>query len=425
MTDATNDDQRHHAATDQLEDRLPLDLSQPVILIVHNPNGDVVIRATDRSDALIRNLKRGQPGSPRYDAAELIVHVDNNQIEVRPRIPGVLDWATFGVNVHVENLNPFKRGVAWAEANAGTIFAEAGQALASAGKVVVGALHDDVGYDLLIELPRAAPTLQVAVHTASGDISVADISGPITLNSASGDLRTRHTDGEINAHTSSGDLLIEGVTGRVTARTISGDARVTAAHLDAIDLHSVSGDILVHAALHGDASSQLQSVSGDVRLSLSPEQGAEPSVTLTLKSISGDATVAAPFRKIDRRTWQLGEGTHGPRLHVQTVSGDLEARVEPLPPAPPSPPQARAVDSAPPSAPNLPTLPTTPPPSASAVPPPPTSSRTTSDASLGEGSPQPPAADATRLAVLQAVERGEIDVEEALRRLDPEPDPEP
>jgi hypothetical protein len=432
MTHETHDNHQSHQRAGRHDDRIPLDPNQPVSLTVHNPNGDVVVRGADRGDALIRALKRGRPGSPRYDAAELVVQVDDNHIVVRSHIPGILDWAGFGPNLDLGNVNPFKRGIAWAEANAGTVFAEAGQALADAGKAVARSFHDDVGYDLEIELPRSAPDLQVAVHTASGDISVAAIFGPVTLNSASGDIHTRDTGGELNAHTASGDLFLERVTGRLTARTVSGDARVAAARLDAIDLHSVSGDLLLQATLRGDAPSHLQSVSGDVRLRLSSEQDAAPNVTLTLKSVSGDATVAPPFRKIDRRTWQLGSGATGPRLSVQTVSGDLDAGFELLPssPAPSSPPQETAPPPPPSPAPTMPR--STPPPSPVAPPPPPlppaqpapSGPSPTSDPLPAAPAASPPV-DAARLTVLQAVERGEIDVEEALRRLDPDADQEP
>ncbi|CAA9571835.1 MAG: hypothetical protein AVDCRST_MAG19-2865, partial [uncultured Thermomicrobiales bacterium] len=151
----------------------------------------------------------------------------------------------------------------------------------------------------------------------------------------------------------------------------------------------------------------------------------------------------------DRRAWQAGAGTH--RIAVQTVSGDLHLagatavaptvaaratpRFEPAPAANPTP--SRAAVPAPPAPPAPPTPPEPPAPPLPAAPAPATGEAGVEtgtrdetdvpeprpDISMAEGDLAPrPAAnrpeDARRLAVLGAVERGEIDVEEALRRLD-------
>ena len=133
-----------------------------------------------------------------------------------------------------------------------------------------------------------------------------------------------------------------------------------------------------------------------------------------------------PFRKTDRRLWQAGPADRGPRIDVTTVSGDLAvgfaaadrafvpastptSPLDDVPPAPPVPP-------APAIAPDRPSLPT--------EPAPPTVSSPRGEIDLAEIDARPEAAqatgpgDAVRLAVLEAVERGEIDVEEALRRLE-------
>jgi hypothetical protein len=190
----------------------------------------------------------------------------------------------------------------------------------------------------------------------------------------------------------------------------------------------------LEAALGGDGPYKAESVSGDVQLGLRPGTGG---AAVTFQSLSGDATVEPPFRKTDRRAWRVGDG--GPTVSVKSVSGDLRARLLPGV-AEPAAGDSRASAADAPTVPIAPVAPVPPAPPAPPVPPvapaPPAApapaatfsvgaaSEPTSSAPVEPSTPVETAAEGavdeeTRLAVLQAVERGEIDVEEALRRLEP------
>jgi hypothetical protein len=117
-------------------------------------------------------------------------------------------------------------------------------------------------------------------------------------------------------------------------------------------------------------------VSGDFRL------GVLGGVSLEVRALSSDVRVSLPHRSEgsrDRRRYVIGGGEA--QLLFSSMSGDVVAgparRMAAAPPAPPAPPQ-------PPS-------PLTP--------------------------PAAPMAPDAQLAILQALERGEIDVDEAARRL--------
>ena len=125
-----------------------------------------------------------------------------------------------------------------------------------------------------------------------------------------------------------------------------------------------------------------------------------------------------PFRRTDRRLWQSGAGDSGPRIDVTSVSGDLTAEFAAAENgvAPVAAPAARRVDLAP-----APPAPLAPP--AAPLPPTPTPGSTVAQTGgVSEDAARqdtgPAQSEAHRLAVLEAVERGEIDVEEALRRLE-------
>lgn len=446
--------------TDEPEERgerpIAVDTARPIRLAIHNPNGEVVVRGVDRGDVLVRHVLHGPAGAPGLADADLTISADGNAIDVRVDLPakGKRRRVEVDLDLDLGGLNPFKGGLERAQGEASRAMAEAGKVIAEVGRVFGGG-WSDVHYDIEVEVPRAAAETRIDVRTASGDVSVAEIAGGLAASTASGDVRVRRIRGELTFQTASGDVAADDVDGRLAARTASGDVRVSAATLDGFDLQSASGDLTLEATLTGGEPSRAQTVSGDVRLGLAGPDGGEPDAIVTLKTVSGDATVAAPFRKTERRTWQAGAGRH--RIAVQSVSGDLDVRrattptgggdaatsrgavakataqeappptiyypqpaTPPAPPEPPTPPlppefRADAGETAAVAAPR----------------------EVSGEEAAPAGTPSEDAAartepqvarpeDARRLAVLAAVERGEIDVEEALRRLDTgEPGTEP
>jgi hypothetical protein len=375
---------------------IPIAPGQQIDLYVENPNGDTVIRTADRNDLLARWRKIGRPGSPWYDEANVqVTQIEDNRIEVKVSMPPVWPGGDFGRSVlkflegGLKGGNPFD--------------------MLSSGRV---------GFDLQIELPReaiAAHRGSVRVRGANGDVRIEEVSGTIDVATANGDVTTVGTDGEFLIHAANGDLTFDRPVGSITARTISGDLRIRGGNLSRFILNTVNGDTAVETALTGDAS-RIEGVSGDVQLDLTLP--AATGGTISVRGISGDARVEPPFRSVAKRTWRIGPGPEGgPSVAVKTVSGDLKARGKlatelnrlvdatgrlgreadrardlatelnrqfdsavPTIPAPPEPPTAPAPPAPPMEAADIPADP--------------------------------------RLAILQEVERGEIDIDEAMRRLD-------
>jgi len=357
---------------------IPLEPGRPLDLYVENPNGDVLLRLADRDDVLVWWEKHGRPGSTWYDEATVqVAHEDDNRITVKVSLPIVLPVGDFGKSVlkflegGLKGGNPFS--------------------MLSGGPV---------SFDLAVDLPRCAVTAdpaRVRVRTANGDVRIEEVVGTIDVATANGEVTTQGTQGDVTIHAANGDLTLDRPAGRVTARTVSGDLTIRGGKLSQFTLNTVNGDATVETALTGDAS-RIEGVNGDVRLDLILP--AATGGTLSVRSVSGDALVAPPFRSVAKRTWRIGPGGDGgPSVAVKTVSGDLNARgmlsdelarttepviaTAPVPRQPPTPP-------APPAPPALRT-------------PPAERSETVTD---------------PRLAILQAVERGELDIDEAMRRLD-------
>jgi hypothetical protein len=223
----------------------------------------------------------------------------------------------------------------------------------------------------------------------------------LRVNAVSSDIDVRATDGDQQYKTVSGDVHLDGVGGRVSLTTVSGDAHLTADHSVAADMNTTSGDLSV--AAQSIDQFQFRTVSGDARVS-----GAFATGPLhTMESVSGDLRLEPSNgmtidikRGLDiagsgGRRQVVGDGAA--QFRFRTLSGDVSVAgvrwsTEP------------ASGSAPPAAsvPGDESVPT--------------------EASVAARTAPPAAESAAQqsdsIEILRALERGEIDVEEASRRLE-------
>lgn len=321
----------------------------------------------------------------------------------------------------------------------------------SAGRVVIRDAEREMRLGPIRLAARGAPDLDIDVpmtarvmcRTVSGDVEATGVGGDSRWASASGDMRIGVVGGGVHAVDSmSGDVLLE-ATGAVTVRgrTVSGDLRVRAPRIEHLALSTTSGDIRVAGELGGAGEHEVTSVSGDVEI-------ATPSpVRVTTQTIAGDVRASGSYVADGgrgRRTLVAGNGSVA--LRIRTTSGDIRLRADapaaPVPPEPPLAPVPPVMD---------PPAPAAPPASAAPVPfePPyvvaeaeaaPNLVRLPSDRPAGEGETavgsddEPGTAapgepwlgeagvtdrrEAARLDILRALERGELDIEAASRRLE-------
>jgi DUF4097 and DUF4098 domain-containing protein YvlB len=185
----------------------------------------------------------------------------------------------------------------------------------------------------------------------------------------SGDLMLSDLGGSVRLETVSGDATIRAdVPLAVQVQGVSGDVSITAPTLRSLRANTVSGDVEVEGELAASGDFQVETVSGDLGV------GLIGSATFEIHGISTDVSSELDHRlegQIDRRRLIIGSG--GPRLVFNSMSGDVDVR------------RPRRIV-------------------------------------VVEKKREPAAAasvpdQATQLEVLRALERGEIDVDEATRRL--------
>lgn len=193
------------------------------------------------------------------------------------------------------------------------------------------------------------------------------VSGDLVLDRIGGDVRIKGVSSDIS-------LRAEAPLSSLEINTVSGDISGVAPLIEQLRAATVSGDVEIEGILADGPEHRIETVSGDASL------GVTDNLTLEVRGLSTDADVRLPHRSEgsrDRRRYVIGDG--GPQLLFSSMSGDIEIR-----------PPRRSGDAPPP-------------PPAPVAPPAP---------------PRPPSvADDEQLNVLRALERGEIDVDEAARRL--------
>jgi hypothetical protein len=243
-----------------------------------------------------------------------------------------------------------------------------------------GSLHTP---ELDIELPRRAT---LVLESSSGDVEADGLLGDQRYRTASGDVVLRAVSGRIAIEVVSGDIEVSAIgEAQVSARSVSGDVEIRAATLSALQVTTTSGDMKVAGRLTGAGPFTIDTVSGDGLLAPAGD------VRVDMTSLTGDlATELEGTQVTDRGRRSLVIGTNGPVVVFRSMSGDLSVVRA-----------TRVGAAAPPQPPGLPAAPRP------AVYPSPTANGAIAGAY-----------DAARLRILRLLERGEIDVAEAGRRLE-------
>lgn len=104
---------------------------------------------------------------------------------------------------------------------------------------------------------------QLKVKSASGDVTVEEVTGDVSVGTASGGVRVEHTqstlsiktasgavdvvrgDGDVEVSVASGDIVVHDAGGSVRARSASGDVDVRAAGSGSLNVTTASGDVRV------------------------------------------------------------------------------------------------------------------------------------------------------------------------------------
>jgi DUF4097 and DUF4098 domain-containing protein YvlB len=223
--------------------------------------------------------------------------------------------------------------------------------------------------DVVVSAPVGA---SLEIRSVSGDVRASGFRGPQRLQTVSGDVRVVDAGGELDVDSVSGDISVRAVEPvTLKANTVSGDLSAEAPRFTRFQANAVSGDVSIDGGLGTTDRHRIDTVSGDARLATNSP------MTLEVHALSSDIHASLPHRiegRAENRRLIIGDGEA--MVTFNSMSGDLTV----------------------------------------------TTSRHAATAGAGPTAdpnekPAERPADADRLAILTALETGEIDVDEAMRRL--------
>jgi DUF4097 and DUF4098 domain-containing protein YvlB len=213
---------------------------------------------------------------------------------------------------------------------------------ASPSRVTLGVRSDrgrlgDTRYEVTI--PRSARVVangvsgdvsttggsDVEAHSVSGDVTVVDATGRVSIESVSGDASAQKVGAGVKASTVSGELTLSDITGDVDANTVSGDIVLDGVRASFVRTNTTSGDVRFMGTLDPKGRYEFNSHSGDIRIGI-PGGGA----TLDVHTFSGDVDSDFPMTlQPGSRSGERGKGMQftigggGARITAQTFSGDV------------------------------------------------------------------------------------------------------
>jgi DUF4097 and DUF4098 domain-containing protein YvlB len=165
-------------------------------------------------------------------------------------------------------------------------------------------------------------------HAMSGSVEIHDVGGRLEAESLSGDIAITGVKGEALVHTVSGDVTLDAARGAVEVETVSGDLTLRDLSGREVRTHTTSGDLTFSGLIVDGGRYDFESHSGELRLRLPANVGAQLSLTTFNGSIESDfpitlkaGTPGMGSTSTKRMDFALGQGTA--RIIAETFSGDI------------------------------------------------------------------------------------------------------
>jgi DUF4097 and DUF4098 domain-containing protein YvlB len=166
----------------------------------------------------------------------------------------------------------------------------------------------------------------VETRTQSADIDLRDV-GRLDLETLSGDVTIQGVKGDAMIHTVSGDVSLTGARGDLEVETVSGDLELHDIVAKQVRTHTTSGDVDFAGQIQDAGRYEFNTHSGEIRLELPPDVGAQLSVSTFSGAIDSDFPItlkAGEHGQAKRLNFTLGQGSA--RIVAETFSGDINLK---------------------------------------------------------------------------------------------------
>jgi DUF4097 and DUF4098 domain-containing protein YvlB len=165
-------------------------------------------------------------------------------------------------------------------------------------------------------------------NVQSGNIEVRDAGDRVDLASLSGDISLMGVRGTVSIHTLSGDVRLDGARGEVEVETVSGDMQLGDIVSKQVRTHSTSGDLTFAGAVASGGRYEFTTHSGELRLRLPSDVGAQLTVSTFSGGIESDFPITLKagehgigVSQAKKINFTLGQGSA--RIVAETFSGDV------------------------------------------------------------------------------------------------------
>lgn len=169
---------------------------------------------------------------------------------------------------------------------------------------------------------------EVQVQSQSGDVKVEDVNGRLEVRSFSGEVIASNVLGDVDVATQSGDLTLSEVRGNIEVANTSGDIMMRGAASKLVRAKTTSGDVTYEGTIDPAGRYDLTSHSGDIRLRVPRDAGAQLSVSTWSGEINSDFPITLKpgehgigSSNAKRFTFEIGSGSA--RITAETFSGDV------------------------------------------------------------------------------------------------------
>jgi len=175
------------------------------------------------------------------------------------------------------------------------------------------------------ELSARGTKGEVEATTMSGEISISDANGDVDAEALSGSVEISNVTGSVSVQAVSGDVTVENVTGTVEVESVSGEIELSRITSKSVRAVTVSGEIDFDGSIAPDGRYELNSHSGDVRVSLPDNVNALVSVSTFSGEIDSDfpLTLEPGDRRPQHQQFEFRIGSGGARIQLESFSGDI------------------------------------------------------------------------------------------------------
>ena len=182
--------------------------------------------------------------------------------------------------------------------------------------------HWSGGRNFTIKVPHRC---DINLRSSTGDLNIRDVRGALYLHTASGDVQLETVRGPVIVNSASGDIRIDGISGKVGTNTASGDISIDDANLEELIAHSASGDVDLEMLRVPHKGFDVKTVSGDLNIELP----GDARVTLQISNFSGDFHCSLPYERTESGSRRGREQTvtvngGGPLARFHSLSGDID-----------------------------------------------------------------------------------------------------